>query len=127
MLYYVSNLSDDVSNLLVNVNNLSPIAPYEKVSEAIAHFLNCLLGQADVVGWGWGGGEGGDNMEDTTIAATLNGHTTSKKKQKKKKNTKSRLSSGLSLSPSLSLSLSLPSKTDEFVFFRMSSSKDDSS
>lgn len=46
-------------------------------------------------------------MEDTTIAATLNGHTTSKKKQKKKKNTKSRLSSGLSLSPSLQKLMSL--------------------
>ena len=66
-------------------------APYEKVSEAIARFLSCLLGQTD------GGAE---------EAAAVNGHH-SKKKTKKKKNPKGLSPSGIymdqlhSLSPHL--------------------------
>ena len=72
-------------------------APYEKVSEAIAHFLNCLLGESEQRGGGGGGGREGrgrDHVEETTI----NGHTSSsssKKKQRKKKSSKNLFVSGI--------------------------------
>ena len=67
-------------------------APYEKVSEAIVHFLNCFLGQTEERGGGGGGGGGRETGEDTPV---VNGHTSSKKKQKKKKSSKGPCSSGI--------------------------------
>ena len=57
--------------------------PYERVSEAIAHFLNCFLGQPE------GGGRG---REEEPM---VNGHSSSsRKKQKKKKSGKGRTHTG---------------------------------
>ena len=73
------------------VSNLSyHIAPYEKVSEAIAHFLNCFLGETE-------GGGGGRGLVDDTATVPVNGHSSnsgSKKRQKKKRVLKGRSSTG---------------------------------
>jgi protein TIF31 len=84
-----------VSEMVVRVakrrlRRLLQETPYEKVSEAIAHFLNCFLGQTAE---GGGGGREREHAEETA-GVLVNGHASnSKKKQKKKKSSKGRASS----------------------------------